>query len=37
MAIDILNFFIQNDLEDYQNIQFAINIIPQDIIESGSI
>ena len=33
MAIDISNFYIQNDLEDYQYIRFAINMIPQDIID----
>ena len=32
MAINISNFYIQNDLDDYQYIQFAMNMIPQEII-----
>ena len=33
MAIDISNFFIQTDLEDYQYIRFHIDMIPQEIID----
>ena len=33
MAMDISNFYIQNDLEDYQYIQFHISMIPQEIID----
>ena len=33
MAIDISNFYIQNDLDDYQYILFAVNMTPQDIID----
>ena len=33
MDMDISNFYIQNDLEDYQNMRFAMNMIPQDIID----
>ena len=32
MAIDISKFYIQNDLDDYQYIRFAMNMIPQEII-----
>ena len=31
MALDISNFYIQNDLEDYQYIWFHISMIPQEI------
>ena len=34
MAINILNIYIQNNLEDYQYIHFAMNMIPQDIIDA---
>ena len=33
MAMDISNFYIQIDLEDYQYIYFPIDMIPQDIID----
>ena len=33
MSIDISNFFIQTDLEDYQYIRFHISMIPQEIID----
>ena len=33
MAIDLSNFYIQNDLEDYQYIRFHISMIPQEIID----
>ena len=33
MAIDISNFYIQNDLDDYQYIRFSMNMIPQETIE----
>ena len=33
MSIDISNFYIQNDLEDYQWIRFHIDMIPQEIID----
>ena len=33
MAIDISNFYIQNDLEDYKYIYFAMNMILQDIVD----
>ena len=33
MAMDILNFYIQNDLKDYQFIRFTMYMIPQDIID----
>ena len=33
MSIDISNFFIQTDLDDYQYIRFHISIIPQEIID----
>ena len=33
MSIDISNFFIQTDLEDYQYIRFHIDMIPQEIID----
>ena len=29
----IFNFYIQNDLEDYQYMQFTMNMIPKDIID----
>ena len=33
MSIDISNFFIQTDLDDYQSIRFHISMIPQEIID----
>ena len=33
MALDISNFYINNDLEDYQYIGYAISNIPQEIID----
>ena len=33
MAINISNFYIQNELKDYQYIRFAMNMIPQEIID----
>ena len=33
MAMDIFNFYIQNDLEDFQYIWLHISMIPQKIIE----
>ena len=33
MAMDISNFYIQTDLEDYQYIRFPIDMIPQDTID----
>jgi len=33
MSIDISNFFIQTDLEDYQYICFHISMTPQEIID----
>ena len=33
MAMDILNFYIHNDFKDYQYMQFAMNEIPQEIID----
>ena len=33
MAIDISNFYIQNDQEEFQYIRFAMDRIPQEIIE----
>jgi hypothetical protein len=31
-AIDILNFYIHNDLKEYQHMRFHISMIPQEII-----
>ena len=33
MAMDISNFYIHNDLKDYQYIRYAISEIPQEIID----
>jgi len=33
MAMDISKFYIQNDLNNYQYIRFAMNMIPQYIID----
>jgi hypothetical protein len=32
-AIDILNFYIHNDLKEYQYMRFHISMIPQEIID----
>ena len=36
-AMDISNFYIHNDLEDYQNIRFVMNMIPQHIIYENNL
>ena len=33
MSMDISNFYIQTDLQDYQYMRFHINMIPQEIID----
>ena len=33
IVMDISNFYIKNDLNDYQFIRFAMNMIPQGIME----
>ena len=33
MAIDISNFYTHNDLKDYQSMRFAMNEIPQEILD----
>jgi hypothetical protein len=32
-AIDISNFYIHNDLKEYQYMRFHISMIPQEIID----